>query len=217
MTEREGTSLYIGSRVAQFRAAAACLSLGPKLREAGIYCMWLGGFAVLYLIGHSGMYSLTGLEFLALFAFGGYLFSPAPEPAALPIAGAVILVMLANELHHEYLAWRPSHAVIPFNPVFVLVEVGLAVSLFASYYTYRKKLAETDEGTLNELRALATGVNKADLAEDANIAELSSQKRRLRLCGRDNLIILVGRHYIGFHWYSKLDSVALVEPQSLSI
>lgn len=211
--------IYIGGdRLPRFQAAAICLGINPKLRRAGRFCIIVGGLAVVFLLAaHVPITSPVLLAYLAVLGFGVYLHRPDPQPWALPAAGLVIISVLAESIYTEYEIWHRSHVAPQGGGVGVIIDILLAAALFGSYWSYKRNLAATDSDTLAELREFAMGVNKADLDRDTWIVELTQRNNRVRLRRLDQYVLLVMRHYVAFGMYSKLDAVAILKPEALTL
>jgi hypothetical protein len=216
--ETQIPDIYIGDRLPRVQAAVACLNVGPKLRSAGRYCIIVGGFVALYFLAHGvPITPLAVLVYLFVLGFGVYLYRPDPAPWALPAAGSLILAVLVAGFYFDYLNWRRTRVVPHLDPVGVLIEVLLAGALFWNFFSYRRNLSNTDGETLAGIRQLALAVNKADLERETRIIELAHRNYLARLRRLDRFVLAVGRHYIAFGRYSKLDSVAIVKPEEVSL
>lgn len=210
--------VYIGDRLRQFQAAAACLSVGPALRSGGLYCIFVGviGMAILLALRVTAA-SPIFWAYLALSGLGVYLYLPDPQPWALLAGGLAILGVLAQGVYTEYDLWRRFHRVPSGGGIGGIIEIFLAIHLLASYASYKRHLAATDERTLAELREVALAVNKADVDQDAAIVELRRRNYRLRMRRWDKFVLVVTRRYIAFGIYSRLDGVAILNPQQISL
>lgn len=216
--ESQIRDIYIGDRLPRLQAATACLNVGPKLRGAGRFCIVVGGFAVVVLLAqHVPPTSPILWAYLAVLGLGIYLYRPDPQPWALPAAGLVILAVLAADLYVDYEVWHRSHVAPHENGIGLIVEVLLAVNLFWNYLSYKRNLSATDADTLAEMRGLALATNKADLDQDTGIIELAHRNDRVRVRRLDRFVLLVTRHYIAFGKYSKLDAVAILRLEELSL
>lgn len=214
--EPDGGNLYIGDRLSYFQAAAGCLSIVPKLKRAGRFCVIAGGVGIILILAARASATSPFLwACLVLFGFDVYLYLPNPQPWALPAAGLVILAVLADGIYVEYQQWSRFHIAPQGDGVGVIIEVVLAVSLFGSYMSYKRSLAATDADTLAKLREIALAVNKSNLEQHSEIVELTQKNSRLRLRRLDRFVLIVVRHYIAFGVYSKLDAVAIEKPEAV--
>lgn len=217
MEQQQTPEIYLGDRLPRFQAAAACLGAGPMLRGAGLFCIIVGAISVLLFLAHGVTATPAVLIYFAFIGFGIYLYTPDPQPWALPAAGFLMLAVLADTIYFEYEAYRRYHRTIGGGGLDMILDIGLAVMLLAGYVSYKRNRSATDPETLAELRALAIGINKADLDQDAGILELTRRNDRLRIRRLDGLVLLVSRRYIAFGRYSKLDGVAFLKPEALTL
>lgn len=121
------------------------------------------------------------------------------------------------EVYAAFGLWRRSHVAPEGGGLGTIIDIVLAVTLFVSYFSYKRNLAATDEATLQELREIALAVNKADSDRSTRIVELTHRNNRVRLRRVDQYVLVVARHYIAFGKYSKLDAVAIVKPDALRL
>lgn len=214
--EPEIRDIYFGDRLSTFQAAAVCLSIAPMLRQAGRYCIFAGGVTLgILLLKHTAIASPFLWISLALFSFGIYLHLPEPQPLALPVAAIIILAVVADSIYFDYEQWRLLHTAPKGVGIGLIVEVLFSLSLFKSYFSYKKNLSATDVNSMDELREVARAMNKADLSQKIEIVELAQKNNRLRLRKMDRFILLTERHYIAFGIYSKLDAVAVQIPTAV--
>jgi hypothetical protein len=101
------------------------------------------------------------------------------------------------------------------NGIGMFIELLLAINSGRELRLLQAESERQPMPTLNELRRLALAVNRADLDQATGILELARGNNRLRRL--DGLVLLVTRHYIAFGMYSKLDSVALLKPDALTL
>lgn len=214
----ELAALPIRARRASFDAAARCLSLGPVLRRGGIYCIVIGFLAVAILLGrHAPAASPALWAYTAVLALGIYLLTPAPRPWALPAAGLVILAALAQFWFLVWRTWRVTHVMPGLDPIGSILEIIVAITLLASYFSYQRHRGETDDAAMRELRSLAKAIFRADPREDTEVAEFRCRGARAQLHRVDGLVVMaVGRHSV-FSLKSRVGRIEILDPKEIQV